>query len=95
MNWTSKAVDNRNKLMGIMRYSISCDLPGFFEAREWCWNKFGPGIEHEHWANHARYTGIDIPWCWDCAKFMGKPITKGKIYLQNEAQMVEFSLRWG
>lgn len=62
MEWKSREIDHRNQLHGFMRYQIKCDLPGFFDARNWCWENFGPGIEYEHFANFAMIkmiTGIE------------------------------------
>lgn len=94
MIWTAKKTGQRNQLHGIMQYQIKCDLPGFFVAREWCWQQFGPGIEYEHWHNYAGHAGIEMPWAWDCSKFQGASISSGKIYLRTDEDMALFSLRW-
>lgn len=110
MKWTSREIDHRNQLHGLMRYQIKCDIPGFFDARNWCWENFGPGIEYEHFANFAMIkfisdvnsirsdnlaTEMAIPrWCWDATKWRGSALDNGKIYIANDADMSLFSLRW-
>lgn len=108
MKWTSRKIDERNKLHGIMRYQLKCDLPGFFDARNWCWANLGPGIEYEHFINfvHIKHASIshplpelqiemDLPrWCWDATKWRGSSISSGKIYIAKEQDMSLFSLRW-
>jgi len=94
MEWTYRKINKRNKLFGIMTYQIACDLPGFFDAREWCWEQWGPGIEHEHFINHQFYTKREMPWAWDCSKYHGASISNGSLYLRDEEQMSWFSLRW-
>lgn len=94
MKWTAKPVGDRNKLNGIMLYQIKCSLPGFFSARAWCWDAFGPGIEHEHYTNFLHVTGVPMPWCWDAAKFQGASIDHGRLYLSTDDQLTRFSERW-
>lgn len=94
MEWTVKPVGDRNKLHGTMLYQIKCTLPGFFAARIWCWDAFGPGIEHEHFMNFLHTTNIAMPWCWDVSKFQGASIDNGKIYLSTEEQMESFTKEW-
>lgn len=109
MKWTSRKIDQRNQLHGIMLYQIKCDLPGFFDVRNWCWENFGPGIEYEHYNNFAIVkhissnvsgtvklrTEMRLPrWCWDATKWQGSAINSGKIYLSTEEDMSLFSLRW-
>ena len=108
MKWTSREIDQRNQLHGVMRYQIKCDLPGFFDARNWCWDHFGPGIEYEHFNNFAMLkvvagnvaeesiqTDMDLPrWCWDATKWKGSALQNGKIYIAHEEDMALFTLRW-
>lgn len=108
MTWTSREIDQRNQLNGIMRYQIKCSLPWFFDARNWCWDNLGPGIEHEHFVNFSSLkrladdtdradikTSMGIPrWCWHAAKWQGASIDHGKIYIATEQDMVLFSERW-
>lgn len=94
MKFTCKPVNPKNKLHGWMQHQIVCDLPGFFEAREWCWAQWGPGCESEHWQNLLRHTSVSYPWCWDANKFQGGAIHNAKIYTSTEQQMTEFVLRW-
>lgn len=108
MKWTSREIDTRNQLHGIMRYQIKCDLPRFFDARNWCWAQFGPGIEYEHFINFTVVkqvsaslstpeiqTEMIVPkWCWDATKWNGSALRHGKIYLATEEYMTLFSLRW-
>lgn len=94
MKWVSKEVGTRNQLYGVMKYRIVCDFPGFFSIREWCWNQWGPGIEHEHYINHQFYTGADPVWCWDAAKFQGASRKDGQIYLKDDDLLTQFKLAW-
>lgn len=94
VSWTSRLIDGRNQLFGVMAYQVKCSLPWFFEAREWCWDQWGPGIEYEHYHNYNAHTGAEMPWAWDCSKYQGASISSGRIYLRDEEQMGLFSLRW-
>lgn len=108
MKWTSREIDQRNQLHGIMRYQIKCDLPGFFDIRSWCWDNLGPGIEYEHYINFAivkaAYSNTNeeairvdmgLPrWCWDATKWKGSALHHGKIYVASEDDMALFTLRW-
>ena len=100
MECTVKRIDERNGLHGYMIYQISCGLPGFFAARDWCWKAFGAGIEREHYLNYlimARTIGIEdsMPrWCWDSTKWRGSALRFGKIYLLSDEEMVPFSSKW-
>ncbi len=108
MKWTSREIDERNQLYGIMRYQIKFGLPAFFDARNWCWEHLGPGIEYEHFINftltkHAYnntgspeiHTDMEVPqWCWDATKWKGSAISTGKIYIRSGQDMALFTLRW-
>lgn len=94
MKWTSRAIDARNQLFGHMKYQVTCSLPGFFDAREWCWDQWGPGIEYEHYHNHKLHTGQVKTWAWSCNKFQGTPINKGRLYLPDDDALTLFRLRW-
>lgn len=94
MEFVAKRINERNGLHGIMAYQVKCPLPHFFAIRIWCWDAFGPGIEHEHYLNYLRFTGISMPWCWDVSKFRGASIDNGKIYLSTDDQMRRFSEEW-
>lgn len=94
MNWSSRKIDYRNQLFGYMVYQIKCSFPGFFDAREWCWEHFGAGVEYEHYHNLETYSGRVSRWAWDCSKYQGASINNGKIYLASEEDMALFTLRW-
>jgi len=94
MKWRARKIDNRNQMFGYMDYQVICSLPEFFDARDWCWEQWGPGIEYEHFRNHMNYTGQTKYWVWDCTKYQGSSINNGKIYLKDEHAMTLFKLRW-
>lgn len=91
-------MDKRNKLWTVMDYQITIGFPLFFEVRKWCWDRWGPGIEAEHYINY-HFLGDSppvqgIPWAWECAKFQGKPLDRGRIYLWDDAQATDLRLTW-
>jgi hypothetical protein len=94
MIWKSRKIASRNSLFQDMKYQIICGLPGFFDARTWCWEQWGPGIEAHHFYNHLVYTGKTLSWAWDCEKYQGSAINNGKIYLTNDEMLTMFRLRW-
>ena len=94
MKWAYRKLNNRNQLYGIMTYQLTCSLPEFFNAREWCWEQFGPGIEYEHFLNHTACTGQIKRWAWDCNKFRGAAIDNGKLYLPDDTALMLFKNTW-
>ena len=93
-----REMDKRNQLWSVMGYQVTVGFPLFFHVRNWCWEQWGPGIEHEHYLNHmflSETLGEDaLPWAWECSKFRGKALDRGKIYLRDDAQRMELQLRW-
>jgi len=77
-----------------MTHVLTCSLPGFFAAREWCWSQWGPGCEAEHWMNLRCYTDAEYLWCWHAAKWRGAAISSGRIYLATDQQLTQFSQAW-
>ena len=94
MKWSHKPVGTRNQLHNIMVWQIKCSLPAYFEARAWCWEQWGPGIEYEHWINYHNYTGHAMPWAWQSSKFQGASIDHGTLYLKDDAMMAQFTTKW-
>ena len=94
MKWKSRANDKRNQLYGFIKYQIVCSLPWFFEARDWCWEQWGSGIEYEHFHNHILHTGQVKIWAWDCNKYQGTTLHNGKLYLPDDDALTLFRLRW-
>ncbi len=90
-----REIDHRNQLHAHMRYQYTVSFPLFFDVRDWCWQHLGPGIEYEHYINHMKVTGTPRPWAWDCNKFQGASLSKGKIYLPDDDDMhALFALTW-
>lgn len=90
-----RVIDNRNQLFGFMKYQAVCTLPQFFEVRNWCWDKFGPGVEYEHYINLIRTTRARPKWAWDSSKYQGASISNAKIYLPDDSDIFSlFSLTW-
>lgn len=94
MQWTCREITARNQLYGFMKYQVKCDLPGYFSAREWCWNRFGPGIEFAHWKNYFSLVGVAMPWAWESDKFQGASINSGKLYFPDDATLAAFEYEW-
>jgi hypothetical protein len=102
MKWTVKHVTQANQVFGLMKYRIICPLPDFFDVRSWCWEQFGPGIEHVFLLsylavkNNGKFVIMqdDPAWCWDCTKYKGSAVSNGHIYLQNDGALTLFSMRW-
>ena len=91
--YKARQLDARNSLHGIFDWQVKCLLPGYFQARDWCAEQWGMGIEAEHWHNHERIGLPARPWAWDSHKHQGKPIDNGNLYLTDQ-QMTLFRLRW-
>lgn len=95
MTVKGREIDNRNQLFPLMRYQYTVGFPLFFDVRDWCWEHWGPGIEYEHFKNYLKTTGVARRWAFDCNKYQGASLSKGKIYLPNDADMKAlFSLTW-
>ena len=89
-----RKLDTRNQLCVFFKYQLKCNLPVFFEMREWCWEQWGPGIEAEHYTNTVNYMLKFYPWCWDSNKYNGAAIKHGKLYLKDDEALTLFVLRW-
>lgn len=93
-----KPIGKRNRLWTVMSYQVVIGFPLFFDVRRWCWEQWGPGIEHEHYINYMflneTQEPVALPWAWDCAKFRGASLDRGTIYLVHERQKMELQLRW-
>jgi hypothetical protein len=91
-------LNERNGLRGTMSHQVVVPFPLFFDVRAWCWDAWGPGIEAEHYANQrmvwVRYGGHMPTWAWDCGKFRGKPIDRGRIYLLDDQQLDQLGGSW-
>lgn len=94
MNFRVRKTDSRNQLFMIYRYQLVCNLPVFFDMREWCWEQWGPGIEYEHYTNMLQFTEKDFEWAWDSNKYNGAAIKNCKLYLKDEQMLSHFSLVW-
>ena len=89
-----RRLDSRNQAWLDYKYQLVCYLPYFFEMREWCWEQWGPGLEHEHYINMLAYTNRSYIWLWDCSKYQGKAIHNGKLYLKGDDELSLFIMRW-
>lgn len=81
-----------------MDHQVIVAFPLFFDVRAWCWEQWGPGIEAEHYHNQrmvwVRWGGHMPAWAWECAKFRGAALDRGKLYLKDDAQRIELQMRW-
>jgi hypothetical protein len=92
--FTVRKLDSRNHLYAVFKYQLKCNLPIFFDMREYCWEQWGPGIEAEHFVNTVNHALTWYPWAWDSNKYNGASIKHGKLYLKDDEALTLFGLRW-
>ena len=84
-----KKLDRRHTGYGTYKFLIEflqrSEFEKFFEARNWCWETWGPGceVEHVHKVNQA------IPWSWQYNEW------NTRIYLASDKEANWWKLRWG
>jgi hypothetical protein len=84
-----KKLDKRHTGYGTYKFLIEFsqrgDFEKFFEARNWCWETWGPGVEveYQHKLNH------EIPWAWQNNEW------NLRIYLATDKEANWWKLKWG
>ena len=82
-----KKLDRRMKGFGDFKYSSKFrrrfDGDRFIEARNWCWETWGPSCELEFWD-----AGKNPAWTWVFTEF------EMKIYLTGDKEASWFTLKW-
>jgi hypothetical protein len=83
-----KKLDRRHTGYGdykfLVEFSRRNDFEQFFEARNWCWETWGPGceVDQKHKINQV------IPWAWQNSEW------NLRIYLATEKEANWWSIRW-
>ena len=90
-SWISmkiKKLDKRHTGHGTYKFLVefnSNQFEKFFEARNWCWETWGPGceVENTHKVTHERL------WAWQYNEW------NTRIYLATDKEANWWKLRWG
>lgn len=81
-------IDRRMKGYGDFKYKITykkrAERLKFVEARNWCWQQWGPSCEFELWD-----ASINPSWCWIIDEW------ENRILLASEKEGQWYSLKWG
>jgi hypothetical protein len=81
-------LDRRMKGHGDFKYKIAyrhmAERLKFIEARNWCWEQWGPSSEYVFWD-----ATINPSWCWEINEW------ETKILLASDKEVQWYILKWG
>lgn len=83
-----KKLDRRMNGYGDFKYKITyrkrTERLKFIEARNWCWEQWGPSSEYEFWDQ-----SVNPAWCWIVDEW------ETKILLASDKEGQWYTLKWG
>ena len=69
------------------------EVEKFIKAREWCTATWGPAVEYQWFDPYGEENGY-THWCFDTRQVKNSSKFKPAIYLQTDAELTLFQLRW-
>ncbi len=88
-----RKLDRRMKGYGDFVYGVdfSWNWEGvrFDQARQWCWETFGPSTELDIWHELEPTSENNSRWAWDRNQY------RTMIYLKSDVERNWFVMRWG
>ena len=88
-----RKIDSRNDLYGDFKWQIKMEVEKFIKAREWCTATWGPAVEYQWFDPYGEENGY-THWCFDTRQVKNSSKFKPAIYLQTDAELTLFKLRW-